>query len=470
MTLTEPAPDGTPDPRPGTTLGRSRLAAGWVLALAGVPLLTAGLVPFREGPAPTLEAMLYLALAVACALVGGRTPALVASLLGTLCMNYFFTAPLHTLVIANVENVVTLALFVIVSVAVSSVVDSAARRRVEALSARNEANTLAMLNRKVLGGEYDVPQLLELVRDTFGARAAELLPADRAGDLGEGDSVAPDNRSRLLVLRGRSTSPQEQRILAAFATHLGVLEERAELARQTAAARALEAGNRTRTALLAAVSHDLRTPLAGIKAASGTLRLADAAPGSAVLSDQDRADLLSTIEESADSLTAIVADLLDMTRLQTGAVEPTLRAAPLAAVVESALGGVADGNTVQVASRLPAALVDASLLERVVANLATNALRHADRVEIVGESRRGRTLLKVVDHGPGVSDAEKELMFEPFHRLGDTRRGSGVGLGLTVARGLTEAQGGLLTMQDTPGGGLTAVVDLPGVPDAAAGR
>lgn len=438
------------------------------MALAGVPLLTAGLVPFREGPAPTLEAMLYLSLAVACALVGGRAPALAASLLGTLCMNYFFTAPLHTLVIANVENVVTLVLFIVVSVAVSSVVDSAARRRVEALSARDEANTLAMLNRRVLGGEYDVPQLLEVVRDTFGARAAELLPADRAGDIGEGDSVAPDNRSRLLVLRGCSTSPQEQRILAAFATHLGVLEERAELARQTAAARALEAGNRTRTALLAAVSHDLRTPLAGIKAASGTLRLSRSAPS--LLSDQDRADLLTAIEDSADSLTAIVADLLDMTRLQTGAVEPNLSVAPLADVVGSALAGVPGGATVQVAGRLPPALVDAALLERVVANLATNALRHSDRVEIVGAARQGRSRLRVVDHGPGVSDVDKELMFEPFHRLGDSRRGTGVGLGLTVARGLTEAQGGQLTVEDTPGGGLTAVIDLVGVPDAAADR
>ncbi|MGZ6754500.1 MAG: DUF4118 domain-containing protein, partial [Nocardioides sp.] len=255
------------------SLGWTRTLLGWLLATGGTALLTAVLVPRESGPAPTFESMLYLALAVCCALVGGRWPALVASLLGVLALNYWFTEPLHTLTVASPTNVVTLVVFALVSVAVAGVVDAAARRRTQAVAARAEADTLAMLNRTLLSGEYDVPRLLDLVRTTFGAEAAELVP---------------DGGGPVLELHGTELSTSDRRVLAAFATHLGVLREREELARQTAAARELEAGNRTRTALLAAVSHDLRTPLAGIRAAAGTLRRSEAR-----LSVADRADLLA---------------------------------------------------------------------------------------------------------------------------------------------------------------------------------
>lgn len=420
-------------------LSRTRVVVGWLLAVPGAALLAAALVPLRRGDTPTYQAVLFLGLAVACALTGGLGPALGAALTGVLLLNFFFTAPLHTLVIANPADVVTLVVFVVVSIAVSSVVDSAARRRHEAIVARDEADTLAMLNRTLLGGEYDVERLLELVRETFAAAEVELVPGqDR------------------LVLRGVEPTSAQLRILHAFGTHLGVLREREELARQTQAARELEAAARTRTALLTAVSHDLRTPLAAIRTAAETLRLARDRIG-----DEDRALLVSTIEEATARLSRIVADLLDMSRLQTGALEPLSRVVDVGEVAERAVQDLREEYDVVVDEALPDVMADPGLLERVLANLAANAVRHAGGVRITGRIDGPRAVIDVVDRGPGVDDAHKQVMFRPFQRLGDASTGDGVGLGLAVARGLTEAQGGTLTAHDTPGGGLTMRVELP---------
>jgi K+-sensing histidine kinase KdpD len=439
----------------GASLGRRRLVLGWLLAVLGTGALTAVLVPLHSGPAPTFEAILYLALAVGCALVGGLGPALGASVLAVLSLNFWFTEPVHTLAVASGVNVLTLVTFALVSVAVSSVVDSASRRRAQATAARAEADTLAGLNRTLLAGDHDASRLLDLVRETFGATSAELVPADST--VAPGDAAADASRDTILVLHQVTLDPAQQRVLAAFATHLGVLRDRDELARQTAAARELEAGTRTRTALLAAVSHDLRTPLAGLRAAASTLRRHDAD-----LSPTDRSDLLGAIESSTTRLSRMVADLLDMSRLQTGAVTPVLVGVPAAAIVESVLTELASRDRVRVVLPLPDLTADVTLLERALANLVGNALHHTGgSVEITGRLDGRRASLVVVDHGPGVPVAERGRIFEPFQRLGDQHADDGVGLGLAVSRGLVEAQGGSLQAEETPGGGLSMVVELP---------
>ncbi|MFN8196634.1 MAG: DUF4118 domain-containing protein [Nocardioidaceae bacterium] len=443
-------------------LSRRRTVLGWLVALGGCAALTGLLIPVQEGPDPTVETMLFLTVTVGSALIGGLPPALVASLVATLSLNYFFTPPLHTLTIAESENALLLGLFVVVSVAVSSVVASAVQRRDEAAAARDEAATLTMLNRVVLEGESDIGQLLELVRETFHAQSVDLVTDAEVGDPAPADSVARGSRGRALVLRDRHLEPAERRILSAFATHLGVILDRDELLRQRVAARELEEGNRARTALLAAVSHDLRTPLAGIKASVGALLL-----GGEGLSPEDRGELVEAIDESSDTLSRIVADLLDMSRLTARAVEPLLRATPLDEVVTRALVVVPRPRAVRVSGDLPVAMVDEGLLERVLANLLTNAVQHSRSVEVSGMAiSGGRVIVHVVDHGPGVPDALKQAMFEPFERVGERPRTGGVGLGLAVARGLTELQGGTLDVRDTAGGGLTVVLELEGAPDA----
>ena len=442
------------DPGKGS-LSRGRVAVGYALATGGGVLLTIALVPLRRSDDPSYEAMLFLGLAVAAALVGGRGPALTASVFGALLLNFFFTAPLYTLTIASGWNVLTLAVYVVTSVAVSAVVDSAARRRHQAAVASQEATTLAGLNRTVLGGEYDVDALLQLVAETFGATRAFLVPRDSVEAQRTDATVVPAGRGQVLVVQGGDLGAGDWRIVHAFATHLGVLREREEAARQAAAARELEAANRTRTALLAAVSHDLRTPLAGIRAAADTLRSSRGA-----LDDGDTDALLEAISEATTRLTSIVVDLLDMSRLQTGAVQPTLVPTDLDDVVARAMRALPHTDQIQVDHDLPTVLSDEVLLERVLANLLANAVRYGEHVRVSASLARGQVLLHVADDGPGVQASDRGRMFEPFQRLGDSPAGDGVGLGLAVARGLTEAQGGSLTVSDTPGGGLTLTVTL----------
>jgi two-component system sensor histidine kinase KdpD len=440
---------------PAGSLGGGRLVVGWLLATAGVAGLTAVLLGLPRGSTVSFEAMLYLALAIVCALVGGRWPAVIAAVLGFAALNFWFTPPVHTLEIADGRDLVTLAVFLLSSLAVAGVVDAAARRRERAVRAEAEAATLGMLNRTVLGGQYDVPGLLGLVGESFDAAPAELVEGGEPA--GPGDTVVPAGHGTQLVLRGRSLTPSQRRVLAAFASHLGVLREREELARQTSAARELEAGNRTRTALLAAVSHDLRTPLAGIRSAAETLRR----HGDRLTPDE-RDELLGGLEGATVRLTTMVSDLLDMSRLQTGAVRPTLVACPMREIVAAALVDLPGAERVEVGA-LPAALVDPGLCERVLANLLANALHHSEAVQVQGDVAGRRVRLRVADHGPGVPPEDRTLMFAPFQRLGDSGTDDGVGLGLAVARGLTEAQGGVLSVEDTPGGGLTLVLDLAGV-------
>jgi two-component system sensor histidine kinase KdpD len=246
-----------------------------------------------------------------------------------------------------------------------------------------------------------------------------------------------------------------------------IVDVAARRAAEAADAARIEAADRMRTALLAAVGHDLRTPLATAKAVVSGLRTP---PGA--LTDDDRAELLETGDHALDRLTALVDDLLDLSRLQAGVLPLHLRPTDLSEVVVSALddlGVEPRGVVLDLADDLPAVQADAGLLERVVVNLVANAQRHAAQPPLVTGAQMGRRVeLCVVDHGPGIPLADRERVFAPFQRLGDTDTSTGVGLGLALARGLTEAMGGTLTPHETPGGGLTMRVSLPVAPEPGA--
>src|SRR5690606_31479480 len=251
----------------------------------------------------------------------------------------------------------------------------------------------------------------------------------------------------------------DRRVLGAFAAQAAVVLDHRRLREEADRARALAEGNRIRTALLAAVSHDLRTPLAGIKASVSSLRSPDV-----VWSPEDRAELLESIEDGADRLDHLVGNLLDMSRLHTGTVTPLIREIDLDEVVPMALGGVPEGEVaLDIPETLPMVAVDPGLLERTMANLVEDAVKYspAGTPVLVAASALGdRVEVRVVDRGPGVPDQAKARIFEPFQRYGDAPRGAGVGLGLPVARGFAEAMGGTLEAEDTPGGGLTMTVTL----------
>ncbi|MEU1275234.1 sensor histidine kinase KdpD [Streptomyces sp. NPDC005799] len=457
----------------GARLGRSRIIWGWVIGVAGPAVLAALLNTVHLGLANDM--LLFLAVTVAAALLGGLLPALAAAAVGSLLLNYFYTPPLHRWTIADPRNIVAIVIFVGVGVSVASVVDLAARRTHQAARLRAESEILSFLAGNVLRGETGLEELLERVRETFGMESAALL--ERAGDHDpwtcagragfgpaverpeEADVDVPVGDHMALALTGRVLPAEDRRVLAAFAAQAAVVLDRRRLREEADQARALAEGNRIRTALLAAVSHDLRTPLAGIKAAVSSLRSDDVA-----WSEEDQAELLEGIEEGADRLDHLVGNLLDMSRLQTGTVTPLIREVDLDEVVPMALVGVPEDSVeLDVPETLPMVAVDPGLLERSVANLVENAVKYSPpgRPVLVGASAiADRVEVRVVDRGPGVPDDGKERIFEPFQRYGDAPRGAGVGLGLAVARGFAEAMGGTLAAEDTPGGGLTMVLTL----------
>lgn len=346
-----------------SSVSADRRRRGYLLAGCGVPALTAALIPARDGLALATTMPVFLLLTVVVALVGGRGPAIVSALAGSLAINFFFVPPFETWRIADADNLVSVLAFVLVAVLVSWAVDLAAKRTQQAAesAARAESN--------------------------------------------------------------------------AAAAHL-------------------------RTSILAAVGHDLRTPLAIAKAGvSGLRTTTDLAP-------DDRAALLARADQALDRLAVLMDDLLDLSRLQTGAL--TLRRQPVAVgdVLARALDDIGvrpRGVLLDIDDDLPPVLADPVLLERVLANLIVNAQRFSPAAvppSVIARPRVGRVQIRIADRGPGIPAADRERVFAPFQRLGDTNAGTGLGLGLALARGLTEAMGGTLHPEDTILGGLTMILDL----------
>ncbi|WP_329148661.1 sensor histidine kinase KdpD [Streptomyces niveus] len=459
----------------GARLGRARIVGGWLTGVVGPVLLTLLL----DGLAPDVglanDMLLFLTLTVAAALLGGLVPALASAAFGSLLLNYYFTPPLHEFTISDPKNIVAIAIFFGVAVSVASVVDIAARRTHQAARLRAESEILSFLAGSVLRGETTLDALLERVRETFAMESVALLeresdiapwtcagsvgPAERVERPEDADVDLPVGDHMALALSGRVLPAEDRRVLSAFAAQAAVVLDRQRLVGEAGQARELAEGNRIRTALLAAVSHDLRTPLAGIKAAVTSLRSDDVE-----WSEDDHQELLAGIEEGADRLDNLIGNLLDMSRLQTGTVSTLIRETELDEVVPMALGGVPEGSVVlDIPESLPMVAVDPGLLERAVANIVENAVKYSpDKAPVLvsASAIADRVEVRVVDRGPGVPDDAKDRIFAPFQRYGDAPRGAGVGLGLAVARGFAEAMGGTLTAEDTPGGGFTTVLTL----------
>ncbi|WEH39258.1 ATP-binding protein [Streptomyces sp. AM 2-1-1] len=458
----------------GARLGRARISWGWFVGVAGPALLAVLLRGMENGPGLANDVLLFLFLTVAAALLGGLLPALASAAAGSLLLNFWFTPPTHTLTVQDPENIVAIVIFFAVGVSVASVVDLAARRTHQAARLRAESEILSFLAGSVLRGETSLDALLERVRETFAMESVALLerqndvePWTCAGSVGPSPVTRPDDADvdmpvgdhMALALSGRVLPAEDRRVLGAFAAQAAVVLDRQRLVGEAEKARRLAEGNRIRTALLAAVSHDLRTPLAAIKAAVSSLRADDVA-----WSKDDEAELLEAIEDGADRLDHLVGNLLDMSRLQTGTVTPLIREIDLDEVVPMALGGVPEGSVdLDIPETLPMVAVDPGLLERAVANIVENAVKYSPDgtpVTVAASTLGDRVELRVSDRGPGVPDEGKRRIFEPFQRYGDAPRGAGVGLGLAVARGFAESMSGTLDAEDTPGGGMTMVLTL----------
>ena len=419
------------------------------------------------------------------ALLGGVAPAALSAVLSGLLLNYFLTDPRYTFTIAQPDSAVTEFVLLAVAVAVAALVDRAANRTREARSASQEAELLSLFAGSVLRGA-DLETLLERVREAYSQRAVSLLREQEDGTselvacVGNDPCLTVETADAAIevgddefwmLMAGKKLAARDRRVLTAVAKQAAGLVKQRELVEEASRAEAIEQADELRRSLLSAVSHDLRTPLAAAKAAVSSLRSEDIG-----FSPEDTAELLATIEESIDQLTALVGNLLDSSRLAAGVVRPELHRVYLEEVVQRALVSISKGATgfgrggidrVKVEVNDAVAMADAGLLERVLANLIDNALRYApDSVVRVNAGQVGhRVIINIVDEGPGIPRGTAEQLFEPFQRLGDRDNTSGVGLGLSVARGFVEAMGGKIQATDTPGGGLTVEIDLAAAED-----
>ncbi|WP_435748899.1 ATP-binding protein [Microbacterium sp. PMB16] len=458
----------------GGALGWRRQVLGFVVALAFGPLLSWVMFTFRSPESITAEVLAYQLLVVVVALVGGIRPAVFAAVLSGITLDFLFVAPLFTITVAHPLHVLALGLYVVIAILVSLIVDQAARRARTAQRAAAEAELLAAVAGNVLRGDNAVLALVSRTREAFGLSGVRLLALDGEVLACDGEPVA-DGRATMipvgvgtngaaratLELNGDPLAGPERRLLDAIVAQLAAAIEHTDLRATALEAEALAETDQVRSALLSAVSHDIRRPLASAVAAIGGLR------GAHDLSASDRAELLETADESLATLSALVTDLLDVSRVQAGVLAVSAMrldaTAPILAAVDELGLGPADVD-LALDPALPALQADPVLLQRVLVNVLANAHRHAPdgtRVLISTSALGDRAEIRIIDRGEGVAPERRDRIFQPFQRFGDTDNTTGLGLGLALSRGFTEGMGGTLTPEDTPGGGLTMVIALP---------
>lgn len=463
----------------------------WIAAVLVPLVLSAALLPARAQLNLTTELLVFLLGVQATALIGGVLPAAVTAVIAGVLANVLFTPPFSSLTIDQPQNAFAIVVFAVVGITVASIVDRSRAAAGQAAKGWAEAQLLAAMANTMAQPGDPLTAVLEQARVGFGMVGAALLGAeDPPGAPGGGRAVLAvagpalvadppgpagadvlipvgDHDQWALALFGHRLAATDQQLAEVVAAQVVLALQRRRMAAEAEQTQRLRQTDVVRTAILAAVSHDLRTPLATIKASVSSL-LDD----SVSWSTKDREELLATTDAAADQLDGLLSNLLDLSRLQTGVLAPIRRPVSLDEIVYRALIGLPTTRLgVDVADDLPLVDTDPGLLERVVANLLSNALNHSPagaRVRVIaGEVPGGILQLRIIDSGPGVPEDDRERMFAPFQRLGDAPGGAGVGLGLAVARGLAEAVGATIEVDDTPGGGLTMVVGVPVAASAA---
>jgi len=490
---------------------------GYGVAVAGTVVAAGALFPLRTGLGATDVVLVFLVVVVAAAASGGLGPGVVASLLGFVASDLLFVTPYYTLLVTKEQELLSLAVYLLVALVVSVLVGTSEQRRVRAEQRERETHTLYELSASLVAHgslEATLDSAARTLRRLLGLAGCAIVLIDEHGaaNLGASDGALPDDVAQRAVSAPQedaaepdaaagpdtATAPAsgklyavplraadrqigvlavypgdtaqsalgavERRMLASFAAQAALAVEQARSEQARAKTRALEATDRLRRALLNSVSHDLRTPLASILASTASL-LDAAVP----LDDREREQFLLTVEQEARRLARLVDNLLDMSRIEAGAVDPRLVEIWLPDVVNPAIQHARRTPSeqiiaVDVPDSLPPVLVDPVRLEQVLTNLLDNARRYAGYglVQVGARCVDSKVELRVIDHGPGVPDDQRERIFSQFYRLdSDGRRGGGTGLGLAICRGLVEAMGGQIWVETAPGGGAAFVLCLP---------
>jgi two-component system sensor histidine kinase KdpD len=441
-----------------------RIALGAGASVAAVAAVTA-VIALIDQWVPVLSlGVLYIFAVLPVAVVWGLRFALPVSVASMLAFNWFFLPPRHTFTLADSENWFALAVYLTTAVVVSELAARARRRAAAAEQRERESALLAQLATDLLGGKRVADEL-----DEIAGRTAQVLGVERADiELGLERRGPHDRVFQPLEVAERAVGtlytddelPLEvrRRFLPALAALVAVAAERERLEGEALEAEMLRRSDLVKTALLRAVSHDLRSPLTGVRTAIGALRNPTLS-----LSSQDRDELLETIELESSRLDRLVADLLDLSRLETGAAPPEREVWELPELVREAVEALGVRDRVELAGETPLVEADGVQIQRAIANLIDNALRYSppgEKVHVRITATRREAILRVVDHGPGLDASELERVFDPFYRRdGDPR--SGAGLGLAIARGFVEANGGRVWAESRAGQGATFAIALP---------
>lgn len=446
----------------GIGLSRRRQSYGMAVAILGVPMLTAIALPWRESLGLDTVLLAFVLVSVTASVVGGVVPAIVASLMSVGFTNFFFAPPYGTFVVSSPSEILDLLVFLAVAVLVGVITDAGARSRARTERNRLRAEWLTGLD-AVPSGVDPLDAVLAEVQRTFGVDAVRLtdgaeILASCGSDAPQTVSLsAPAGDGLCLQLSGPEQVGVDRGLLESLARTAGRLWRTKQLSETARRAEELARIDELRAALLAAVGHDLRVPLATIRTAVATL----AEPNLALAPDET-SELLAAIDQAAERLNAIIVNLLDLSRLQAGVLSVHLAPTDVAELLDASLGCNPDQAILTISDHLPLAKADAGLLERVLANLIDNAGRFEpknSRLEIEASAHHGFVVIAVVDHGPGISRQRYQEVFQPFQRFQD-RTHEGIGLGLAIARGFVEAMGGTLSPSPTPGGGLTMTLTL----------
>ncbi len=468
-----PLPRSLPRRQP-VPMPRRRRQLGWLLGTAGVAGIAAALSPLQTGLGLPGALLCLLLAVVAVAFVGGLRPATAATIVAALSADFFFAPPIHSFDVARPVNVVALVVFFAVTTVVSQVIDRLTRRGLQVARARGESEALARLaGGTVFAEAATLPSLVAELRRTFDLDSAAIIvpEGDKWLTVAQAGGPAPArpedaqfaaelDQGAVLALSGHSLSGADIWLLGPFVTQLRIAQERARLQDEASAAAELADADNVRTALLEAVSHDLRAPLTGIKAAITSLLSPDTA-----WSPADAQAFYRTIDAQTDRLTRLVSNLLDMSRLRAGQMPLVPHETDVERILYSAvnsLGSAGSGVAIDLPSKPPAAWADPGLLERALANVMANAQAASPpglAVHVQAGAIDDRVEIRVIDQGPGIPAEQRAGIFEPFQRRGDGQ--GGLGLGLAIAKGFTEAMDGELTVEDTPGGGATFVFSLP---------
>lgn len=449
-------------------LTRKRRILGFVAALLGGPALTTLLSVFRSEDSITTDVLSFQLLVVVVALVGGIWPALFAAVLSGITLDFLFIEPLFTIHIYQPHHLASLILYVLIASLVSFVVDRAARYTRAARRSAAESELIQTIAGSVLRGDNAIQALVDRIREAFQLPGVRLMRGEDV--LARSGEPLPDNHhasiritdDTTLELHGPDLAASEQRLLAVVTAQLAATLEHEHLTETARQIEPIAASDRVRGALLSALSHDLRRPLAAASAAVGGLKAA----GHDLASAQKR-ELLDTAEESLGALATLVTDLLDVSRLQAGVLTiaeiPTDPAETIAPALDELHLGPTD-VTLALNHGDAVAHADPVLLQRVLVNLLTNAHRYSPAgtpIHVSTSTFADRLEIRIIDRGPGIPPEKLDDIFLPFQRLGDTDNTTGLGLGLALSRGFIEAMHGTLTPEDTPGGGLTMVISLP---------